>query len=118
MRTLILSVMDWDMTWLGLGRLRPKRREDSISGRAIAAIVGYTSLFALLLILGLHFVAAGVGQPLAALQGHGTLTTVAGVLLGNAFLQVSSALLWNRRAADLRSRFALSAEQRDAADSR
>ena len=118
MRTLILSVMDWDVTWLGLRQLRPQRREDSLSGRAIAAIVGYTSLFALLLILGLHFVAAGVGQPLAALQGQGTLTTVAAVLLGNAFLQVGSALLWNQRAADLRSRFALSAEQRNAADSR
>jgi hypothetical protein len=118
MRTLILSVMDWDVTWLGLGRLRPQRREDSLSGRAIAAIVGYTSLFALLLILGLHFVVAGVGQPLAALQGQGTLTTVAAVLLPNAFLQVGSAFLWNHRAADLRSRFALSAEQRNAADSR
>lgn len=117
MRTLILSVMEWDVTWLGLGHLRPQRREDSLGGRAIGAIVGYTSLFALLLIVGLHLFAAGAGRPLAALQDQGTLTAIAGVLVANAFLQVGSAFLWNQRAAELRSRFSSSAEQRNAADS-
>jgi len=117
MRTLLLSVMDWDVTWLGIGHLRPQRREDSLGGRAILAIVGYTSLLLLLPILGLHLVAVGAGWPLAALQDQGTLAAIAGVFFVNPLLQVGSAFLWNQRAAELRSWSSSSTEYRNAADS-
>lgn len=117
MRALILAVMDWDVTWIGLRRLRPQKQEDSLSLRAILAIVGYTSIATLLVVLGLHLIAARAGKQLFGLQGQSILIAVSGVLFVNAFLQSGSALLWNQRAAELRSRSILSAERSNAADS-
>jgi len=106
MSTLILAVMDWDVTWIGLGRLRPHRREDFLSGRVITLIVFYTSILTLLGTFGMYSIAVGAGQKFVGLEGQSALIAVAATIFLNAFLQVFSASLWNQRAAELQSRFA------------
>lgn len=102
MRELILCVMDWDVTWVGLGWLRP-RRQDPLSGGATLTIVALTGVFAL---------AAGpaVYQLLSLVEPRSEpavfVVSIAASLLAfvlNAVLQLLSAVYWNERAAELRA---------------
>ncbi|MBX7102860.1 MAG: hypothetical protein K1X57_02185 [Gemmataceae bacterium] len=102
MRRLILRIMDWDITWFGIGWLRP-RPQDPISGGTALTIVALTGIFAL---------AAGpvVYLLLSHLEPRNEsailLASVAAAMVAfglNAVLQLLSAVYWNQRAAELRA---------------
>lgn len=102
MRRFILRIMDWDITWVGLGWLRPQK-QDPISGGAALTLVALTGMFALaagpvVYLLLLCFDARNEPAMLLA----SVAASVAAFAL-NAVLQLLSVVCWNRRAAELRS---------------
>lgn len=102
MRSVILKVMDWDITWVGLGWLRP-RREDPISGRAALTIAALTGVLALLAGPAVYFLlSAFEPRNESAVFIAAVAASVLAFLL-NAVLQLLSAVYWNERAAELRA---------------
>jgi len=102
MRQLILRVMDWDVTWVGLGWLRP-RRQDPISGGAALAITALTGVFALLAGPAVYLLMS-LFEPRnesAVIVCSAAASVLAFAL--NAVLQLLSAVYWNERAAELRA---------------
>jgi uncharacterized membrane protein len=94
--------MDWDVTWVGLGWLRP-RRQDPLSGRSALAIVALTGVFALAAGPAVYLLMALV-EPRS--EPAVFIASVAAALLAfmlNAVLQLLSAVYWNERAAELRA---------------
>ncbi len=102
MRRLILCVMDWDVTWVGLGWLRP-RRQNPLSGGAALAIVALTGVFALMAGPTVYLLMSLV-EPRN--ESAVLLASVAAAVLAfglNAVLQLLGAVYWNQRAAELRA---------------
>lgn len=95
----ILRIMDWDITWVGLQWIRP-RKDETISSRSALIIAGLTSVIAAQAgpLSWLMFVLTGEAEALAL----AILAGAAAVIL-NISLQLYGALCWNHRAARLRS---------------
>jgi hypothetical protein len=100
MKNLILRVMDWNGTWVGLQWLRP-RPTDPITGKAALTIVGFTSVMTVLLAVPLAY---GM-QALFGMESNPVVLIVCAfsALALNAVLQLLSAVYWNERALELRS---------------
>lgn len=102
MRSVILQVMDWDATWIGLGWLRP-RRQDPISGGAALTIAALTGVFALLAGPAVYLLMS-LFEPRN--ESAVFVASVAASVLAfalNVVLQLLSAVYWNERAAELRA---------------
>lgn len=102
MRRLILAIMDHDVTWFGLGWLRP-RPHDPITGGTALTLVAMTGVLAMLAgpavyALMTMFEPRNEANVLAASIAAGALA-----FLVNAILQLLSAVYWNERAAELRA---------------
>jgi hypothetical protein len=98
MESVFLRVMDWDATWVGLERYRP-RPDEPISCRVALAIAGWTNLVALLAGPISYMMLRSVAGAEAVIVS--LLAALAACLLNTA-LQFYSALCWNERAARLR----------------
>lgn len=102
MRPLILRVMDWDLTWVGLRWLRPRRR-DPISGGAALTIAALTGVLALLAGPAVCLLMSLFGPRNESAVSVAAVAASVLAFAVNAVLQLLSAVYWNERAAELRA---------------
>jgi hypothetical protein len=94
MKSLFLTIMDWDITWVGLNWLRPKPSEP-ITGAAALMICLVTSLAFFILAPVVYFALSTAHSPV---PGYLTLLLCGAGALCNCCLQLLSAVYWNERA--------------------
>lgn len=100
MKNLVLSVMDWDHTWVGLRHLRPSP-EEFFSSQVNLKITLITSMITMIIsgVLGLLLLRLLGFEAHTALSVATLISVVGGIL--NAILQLVSVVFWNKRAKQL-----------------
>lgn len=102
---LVCRILESDLSWAGIGWLRPKAADQAIRAAALLQIVLVTGFPAILLTYIACRAAIAMAPEAGLLRGY-VIHAVAGAFVLNAALQAAAVALWNRRARRLLRRAA------------